>query len=171
MFSWLSASTCRSFAVRQLSSHSSPNLYHCIGLFWSKCRTHHLVLLYVIQTNAAHRPSLSKSLCWKVGRFCSLTVPPNLVSPVNLLRMHSILSSRLLKKILNKTNPTTEPWRSPLVTDHQLNSIHCDSLCPAIQLVLHSANCTLVQNMKFLYMVSPWECCGKWYQVPYWNSR
>ncbi|KAK4813748.1 LOW QUALITY PROTEIN: hypothetical protein QYF61_023684 [Mycteria americana] len=44
------------------------------------------------------------------------TLPPKLVSSANLLRVHSIPSSRSLIKILNKTGPKTEPWGTPLRT-------------------------------------------------------
>ncbi|KAK4821248.1 hypothetical protein QYF61_016547 [Mycteria americana] len=39
----------------------------------------------------------------------------------NLLRAHSIPSSRSLIKILNRTGPKTEPWGTPLVTGCQLD--------------------------------------------------
>ena len=48
MFSLLSSNTCRSFSIRQLSSHSSPSLYHYMELFWPKCGTQHLALFNVM---------------------------------------------------------------------------------------------------------------------------
>jgi len=41
------------------------------------------------------------------------TTPPSLVSPANLLRVHSNSSSRSLMKKLNKTGPSTDPWGTP----------------------------------------------------------
>ncbi|KAK4817624.1 LOW QUALITY PROTEIN: hypothetical protein QYF61_021527, partial [Mycteria americana] len=49
------------------------------------------------------------------------TLPHNLVSSANLLRVHSIPLSRSLIKILNRTGPSTEPWGTPLVTGRQLD--------------------------------------------------
>ncbi|KAK4827472.1 hypothetical protein QYF61_018708 [Mycteria americana] len=49
------------------------------------------------------------------------TLPPNLVPSANLLRAHSIPSSRSSIKILNKSGPKTEPWGTPLVTGCQLD--------------------------------------------------
>ncbi|KAK4825953.1 LOW QUALITY PROTEIN: hypothetical protein QYF61_003471 [Mycteria americana] len=49
------------------------------------------------------------------------TLPPNLVSSANLLRVHSIPSSRSLIKILNRTGPSTEPWGTLLVTSWQVD--------------------------------------------------
>ncbi|KAK4823665.1 LOW QUALITY PROTEIN: hypothetical protein QYF61_005017 [Mycteria americana] len=49
------------------------------------------------------------------------TLPHNLVSSANLLRVHSIASSRSLIKILNRTGPSTEPWGTPLVTSCQVD--------------------------------------------------
>ncbi|KAK4823633.1 LOW QUALITY PROTEIN: hypothetical protein QYF61_004366 [Mycteria americana] len=48
------------------------------------------------------------------------TLPPNLVSSANLLRVHSMPSSRSFIKVLNRTGPSTEPWGTPLVTGRQL---------------------------------------------------
>ncbi|KAK4828887.1 hypothetical protein QYF61_001445 [Mycteria americana] len=48
------------------------------------------------------------------------TLLPNLVLSANLLRVHSIPSSRSLIKMLNRTGPNTEPRGTPLVTDRQL---------------------------------------------------
>jgi len=47
--------------------------------------------------------------------------PAQLVSSANLLREHSIPSSRSLIKMLNKTAPKIEPWGTALVTGRQLD--------------------------------------------------
>ncbi|KAF1478525.1 Cilia- and flagella-associated protein 99, partial [Pygoscelis antarcticus] len=49
------------------------------------------------------------------------TAPLGLVSPANLLRVHSIPLSRSLMKILNSTGPNTDPCRTPLVTNLHLD--------------------------------------------------
>jgi len=49
------------------------------------------------------------------------TLPPNLVSSANLLRVHSMPLSRSSVKTLNRTGPSTNPWGRPLVTSHQLD--------------------------------------------------
>ena len=49
------------------------------------------------------------------------TVPLSLVSPANLPRVHSVLLSMLLMKVLNSTRPNTNPWGTPLVTDLHLD--------------------------------------------------
>ncbi|KAK4807043.1 hypothetical protein QYF61_018384 [Mycteria americana] len=92
-----------------------------MGLLWPKCRTLHLALLNLIQLTSAHRSSLSRSLCRAFLPSSRSTLPHNLVSSANLLRVHSIPSSRSLIKILNRTGPNTEPWGTPLVTGHQLD--------------------------------------------------
>lgn len=43
------------------------------------------------------------------------TLLPTLVTSYNVLNVHSIPSSNLLINILNKTSPSTEPWRTPFV--------------------------------------------------------
>ncbi|KAF1664411.1 Ubiquitin-conjugating enzyme E2 J1, partial [Aptenodytes patagonicus] len=54
---------------------------------------------------------LARQISFKVNRS---TLPPNLVSSANSLRVHSIPSSRSSIKILTKTGPKTEPWGTPL---------------------------------------------------------
>jgi len=47
---------------------------------------------------------------------------PSFASSANLLRVNSIPSSRSLMRMLNKTQPSTNPWGTPLVTGFQLDS-------------------------------------------------
>jgi len=66
--------------------------------------------LCFISLASAQRSSLSRSLCRAFlppGRWRPL---PSLMSFVNLLRMHSMPSSRSSVKILNRTGPNTECW-------------------------------------------------------------
>ena len=72
--------------------------------------------------NLGHRSSLSRSLCSALLPSGRSTLPPSLVSSANLLRVHSIPSSRSSMKMLNRSSPSTEPWGTPLVTGHQLHS-------------------------------------------------
>ena len=46
--------------------------------------------------------------------------PANVVSSANLLRVHSMPSTRPSVMILNRTGPDSDPWGKPLVTCHQL---------------------------------------------------
>ncbi|KAM9656645.1 uncharacterized protein ACIBXB_008917 isoform 1-T1 [Morphnus guianensis] len=91
------------------------------GVAVTKCRTWHLALLNLIQLASAHRSSLSRSLCRAFLPSSRSTLPPNLVSSANLLRVHSNPSSKSSIKILNRTGPSTEPWGTPLVTSRQLD--------------------------------------------------
>ncbi|KAK4825193.1 hypothetical protein QYF61_025121 [Mycteria americana] len=89
----------------------------------AQCSTQHLALLNLIQLALAHRSSLSRSLCRAFLPSSRSTLPHNLVSSANLLRVHSIPSSRSLIKLLNRTGPKTEPCGTPLVTGRQLDLI------------------------------------------------
>ncbi|KAK4827132.1 hypothetical protein QYF61_014526 [Mycteria americana] len=100
---------------------STTSFQRCMGLLWPKCRTLHLALLNLIQLTSAHPSSLSRSLCRAFLASSRSTLPHNLVSSANLLRVHSIPSSRSLIKILNRTGPNTEPWGTPLVIGCQLD--------------------------------------------------
>jgi len=75
------------------------------------------------------------------------------VSSANLLREHSIPSSRSLIKIFNRTSPSNESWGTPVMTGCQLDLIpFTTTLGLAIQPVFHPAKCTPTQTMssKFL---------------------
>ena len=64
------------------------------------------------------------------------TLPANLVSPANFLRLRSMPSSRSSVQILKRTGPSTHPWETPLAGDRSpagFNSIHHHSLGPALQ--------------------------------------
>ncbi|CAM9960428.1 unnamed protein product, partial [Bubo scandiacus] len=74
----------------------------CWGLLWPKCSTRHLALLKLMQLALAHHSSLSRSLCRASLPLSRSTLPPNLVSSANLLRVHSIPSSRSSIKMLNR---------------------------------------------------------------------
>ena len=52
---------------------------------------------------------------------CVSAAPPSFVSSADLMRVDSITSSRLLMKMLNKTEPRTDPWGT-LLTDLQSDS-------------------------------------------------
>ncbi|KAJ7399991.1 hypothetical protein BTVI_109665 [Pitangus sulphuratus] len=54
--------------------------------------------------------------------FQLINAPPQLGVICNLLMLDSISSSRSSTKMLNRTGPSTDPWGTPLVTDHQLDA-------------------------------------------------
>jgi len=113
--------TPRSLSTELLCSRSAPSLYWCIGLLLPRCRTLHLPLLKFIMFLCAQLCSLSRSPCMAAQRSVVSATLPSLVSSANLLRIHSVPSSRSLMK-LNKTGLTTDPWGTPLVTGLQLDS-------------------------------------------------
>ena len=99
-------------------SHSKLN---DLGLLCHRCRTQHLALLNFIQLASAHWSSLSRSSCRAFLHSSRSTHAPNMVSSVNLLRLHSITSSRSSIKILKRTGLSTKSWGTPLVTGLQLD--------------------------------------------------
>ncbi|KAK4828634.1 hypothetical protein QYF61_000282 [Mycteria americana] len=78
--------------------------------------TQHLALLNLIQLTSPIDPA-----CPAFLPSSRSTLPHNLVSSANLLRVHSIPLSRSLIKVVNRTSPNTEPWGTPLVTGRQLD--------------------------------------------------
>ncbi|KAK4811045.1 hypothetical protein QYF61_015749 [Mycteria americana] len=124
------------------------------------CRTLHLALLNPIQLTSAHRSSLSRSLCRAFLPSSRSTLPHNLVSSANLLRVHSIPSSRSLIKILNKTGPKTEPWGTSLVTSRQLD------LTPFTTTLWARPSSQFLPSEEYTRLsheppASPGECCGR----------
>ena len=62
-----------------------------------------------------------RSLCSALLPSGRSTLPPSLVLSANLLRVHSIPSSRSLIKMLKRSGPSIEPWGTLLVTGHLLD--------------------------------------------------
>ena len=62
MLSFSSINIPKSFSSGLLSSHSQPNLYLCLSVPQSRCRTLHLALLNFMRLAWAHFLSLSRSL-------------------------------------------------------------------------------------------------------------
>ncbi|XP_068788224.1 uncharacterized protein [Struthio camelus] len=122
MLHLLSTGTPRSFFMELLSSRSTPSLYWCMGLFLPRCRTLHLPLLNFRRVLSAQLSSLSRSLGMAAQSSGVSAPPPSSVSAANLLRVHSVPSSRSLMNTLNKSGPRTDPWGTPLATGLQLDS-------------------------------------------------
>jgi len=69
----------------------------------------------------AHLLGLSRFLRMASLLSSMSALSPSLVSSANLLRLHSIPSSRSLIKMLNRSGPSSEPWGTPLMTGRQLD--------------------------------------------------
>lgn len=95
-----------------------PTWCCCMGLSHPRCRT--LPFSLLIQRMFLLIQSFSRSLWVEALTFSMSTTLPNLVSPLNLLRMYSVSSSRLSMKILNNIGLTIDPC-ALLVTSHQLD--------------------------------------------------
>ena len=90
MSSFSSVRTAKSFSVELFSMSSSPSLYFYLGLPCSRCNTLHLALLNLIKFSRSHFLSVSMSLLMISLPSIASTASLSLVSPANLLRVHSI---------------------------------------------------------------------------------
>ena len=117
-----STNTLKSFSSELLSNHSLPGLYLCLGLPQPRCRTLHLAWLTFMRLAWAHFSSLSRSLHIASLHPSTSSAPLSMVSYANLLRVHSIPLSMSPTKMLNSTSPSTDPWRTWLITGLYLNS-------------------------------------------------
>ena len=115
-----STRTPKSFSIRKLSVRSSC-LYTYLGLHQLKCSILYLPLLNLIRLLWIHFSSLLRFL-WKASLLSIVsTAPLRLVSPTNLLRVHSIPLSRSLINMLRSTGPMMDPWGTGLVISIQLD--------------------------------------------------
>lgn len=138
-------------------------------LLSTKFRTQDLALLYLIELVPAHQPSLFRLLYRTFLPSSKSTLPPNLVSTVNLLRVHSIPFSRSLIKVLKRTDPSNEPRGMPAMAGHP---IYPHSQGTTIQPVFYSVhmNSTLIaekdhlkSDTKLLVSLRP---CSGWAALP-----
>jgi len=67
------------------------------------------------------------------------------MSSANLLRMHSIPSSRSLTKILNRTGHRTEPWGTPFVPSCQLDLTPFTTMAQPSQTAFHPVKSMAIQ--------------------------
>ena len=131
------ASRSREVILPLFSALVRPHQEYCIQM-WSPQYRRDMDMLVPVQRRAKKMIHGKKHLFYKdrlreVGLFslvkrnlsrylCRAFLPPgrltllaNLVSSVNLLRVHSMLSSRPSIEILNRTGPSTNHWGTPLV--------------------------------------------------------
>ena len=163
----LSTRTPGSLATELHSSRSTPSLYWCMELFLPRYSTLHLFLLNFVRFLSAQLSSLSRSRGMAAQPSGVSTTPPSFVSPANLLRVHSVLSFRLLKKRLNKTGTSTNLWGIPLVTGLQLDSAPLMATLWVLPLSQFSIHLTVqsVHSSSPLFMSFPvrmlWEIASK----------
>ncbi|KAK4824318.1 LOW QUALITY PROTEIN: hypothetical protein QYF61_013593 [Mycteria americana] len=104
----------------QAAVNQHSQVLFCLAAFqplFPKSVALHVVVVTQVQDPALglvepHTVGLSPSI--QPAQIPLSTLPHNLVSSANLLRVHSIPSSRSLIKMLNRTGPNTEPWGTPL---------------------------------------------------------
>ena len=138
MVNLLSTKTPRSSSAELLSSRSAPNLYWCIWWILPRCRTLHMPLLNFMNF-------LSTQLC-SPSRSYWMTAQLSGVPSANLLRVHSVSSSRLLMSMLNMTSPNIKSlgnstgYRPPI----RLRATDQNPLSSPVQSVLSPPHCLLI---------------------------
>lgn len=94
--------------------------------------------------------------------------PCSFMSPTNLLRVYTTPSSRLLMRMLNRTEPSTDHWSTVLITGLQLDfSPVTTTLCTQLfcQFLIH-----LIAHPAHNSTVSLQGCYKGQCQRPYWSS-
>lgn len=99
-------------SLKLFFSQLLPSLYCCLRLCHARCRALHLPFLNFMRFLSTHFYSLSTFLWITVLPFSVLATAMN-------LRVHSIVLSRLLRKLLNNFSLGIDPWGMPLVFDWQ----------------------------------------------------
>ena len=90
--------------------------------------------------------------------------PSSFISSANLLRVHSILSSRSLMNILNKTGSSTSHWEHYLSTDLQLDSALMITTLWALPVSKFSIHLTVHSSIPHFLSLSTrmlWETVSK----------
>ena len=169
MANLLSTRKRRSYSAGLLSSWTAPNLYWCIRLFLPRCRTLYLPFLNPVRFLSSHFSCLSR-FHWMTAQPSGLSAnPPGFLSSSNLLSVDSIPSSRLLVKMLNKTEPSTDPRGRPLITDLQADLallMTTLSALPVSQFSIHLTVHSYIPPSK----AYPWRCYGRQCQKPCWSQ-
>lgn len=121
VFNLLFTSTCVPFSVELFLVQAVPCLHRCMELFSPECKTLHLKFFNFLKFPLAYFSILPRSL-WTAALPSRLPTAPSPMpyelSPVTLLRVHSLLSSRSSMKMLNGIGPwhlrnnTTLSWAS-----------------------------------------------------------
>ena len=88
-----------------------------VGFATSQLKTLHLDLLNLMRFTWVYCLSLSRYFWMASPPSGMSTAPHRLVSSANLKRVHLIQLSMPLMKILKRTSPSTDPWRTTLITD------------------------------------------------------
>lgn len=121
MFNWLSKRICVPLSAELFPLQSVPCLPCCMEIFSTGCRTLHLKFFSFLEFPLAYFSSLPRS-SWTAALPSRLPTAllslPYEISPVSLLRMHSLPSSRSSMKMLDGIglwhlrNTTTLSWVS-----------------------------------------------------------
>ena len=120
---------------------------------WPRCRTLRLTFLNFAGFTQDLFPRLSRSFWMASLPSSESTAPHSLVSSVNLLRVHAILLSMSLMKILSSICLSTDPWETPPVTGFHFDiELFTRTLCmqPSIQF-LYSSNSQSVEPISLQF--------------------
>ena len=89
---------------------------------------------------------------------------PSSVSSADLLKVHSVPSSKLLMKMLNRTGPSIDPQGTLLVTDLQLDFVFCEIFIDKLM------KCRLDKTMRW---ITNWQAqsvvINGTVSKPYWH--
>lgn len=96
----MSTRTPRIFSSKLLFSWVALSMSWCVKFFFPRCRTLHFSLLNSMSFLSAHFSSISKPNWMGAWYFGILATPPNSVSSANLMRVHSVPTSKLLMRML-----------------------------------------------------------------------
>lgn len=130
----LPTSTSMSFFARLLCSQLAYGVYWCMGLFPLKVQDFavHFVVLLDISVGAVLQPA--EVPVYDNTPIGPITHSPSFVWSENMLRVHSVSSSRSLIKKLNSPGPSTNSWSTLLLIGTPLHpaGLHVDQ--PGINL-------------------------------------
>lgn len=140
--------TSRSFSAKLLSTEEATITHWCMGMLLPRCRTLQFSLLNLMTFLLTHLRSF-----WMAALPSTVTAtPPSLVSPANLLRLHSAPSSR-------GWTDWTQYWSL------RNSASHCLQLDPEIQPGFNPPHCVLTQSIHQRFFFN-----GSHHQRSHWNA-
>ena len=122
-------------------------LYSSMRLLLLECSTLHLSLLNLRRSLTVQLSSQSRSRWMAAQTFGASATPPSFESSAHLLRVHSILSSRSLMKMLNKTRPRLPGEGCHRPSTRAMHHWSLLSLCSTSQPILNPLHCPLVHRI------------------------
>ena len=140
-------------AIKQLMCHFTGGRCQCFGSAGGRKEWHIVFPFVELQEILVDLFLQFVEVPWMAAKLYGvLATSSNIVSPANMLRVHSLPSSGSLMKRLSSIGPINDPWDAQLVTGLQLDFVPLITTIWAWQFIQFSSH--LVLYLSSLYFIS-----------------